>query len=280
MVFNRIVKLVISFTIVIGFTLWHEASAKEEIAYYIDGQPQRYSGSITMIHNEYYVPLHPLVIRSEQWSQYVEEIRELGEYPSYVDFVEILEEQLDIEEVNGREMLALHNLDFFGYEYYLYESNNILHLSSQGLIEIAGIHVGMDKDEVEAVLGPVHWNTAFGQNADYIGFYGEMKDYYYTDRYRITRKGQVPDIQLEITDGKLSYIIVSSVEYPTSKGIRVGDPLGDVFREYGSSYVREDIDGKQVYIYDVEQGSIWFITNQERQVERIGYWNFWLAGFQ
>lgn len=254
----------------------------EKMTFYIDGQPIRYFGDVTKYQSEWYVPLIPVLQHSVE--RFDEEITASAGKTLYgIERLDYATEhyfpQLRVRGLNGREMLPISEAKKLGYEVGVYEEYGLLHFSSEQLLEIEGIKIGMEHRQVNQTLSNIHWNTAFGQVADYYGFYGEQSTFTYTDRYGIERTSDVSDIQLEITDGKVSHLIVSSSEYETSRGIRVGDRLFDATLVYGGKYIRDTFEGKQVVIYDVEQGSIWFIANNEGVIERIAFWDHWIEGF-
>ncbi|MBU8908373.1 hypothetical protein [Desertibacillus haloalkaliphilus] len=276
---NRWFKIGLIICLYIGLG-YGQASASNSVSYYFDGQRQYEFAK--PIHNDghYWFPAAPLLKQVEKQIKYDTKTQDSQEEVS-VRTIDALMADLESEQVvvGDREMISDSVLEDYGYSVYHYDQNNSLHVSSPELMTIAGITIGSMKHVVDTQLTGVKWDTAYGKKADVIGYFGEMIDLHYTDRYGIERSGQVPELQIEVTDGVVSYMIVSSPQFSTSKGIVVGDRLTDVIRSYGTNYYRERIDGKEVLIYDVEFGSIWFIANSERKIERIGYWDHWVRGF-
>ncbi|WP_017726873.1 hypothetical protein [Halalkalibacterium ligniniphilum] len=275
--------LLILLVFVMQLTFQQPSSASTPIAFYLDGQEQRYGGQVIRHEGMIWLPVRPILEKLADfhatWNgDYLGVNRLLRGEDVAEEEVELFAE-LDIRSIQNRDMISIEDVRWLGFDAYLYESENILHVSTPDLMTVADISIGLSMDEVNRKLGDIHWNTGFGQEADYIGFYGEMKEFTYVDRYGYKRKGSVPDIQIEIKEDAVSYILVSSENFPTSKGVKVGDRISEVTRAYGSQAVREQIDGKQVVIYDVEYGSIWFIANQQNEIERIGYWNHHIKGF-
>lgn len=255
-----------------------KGQASSSITLYIDGQRQ-FSSILFDTDGEILLPYKQLLIQYTQEAAYLEDGIWRTSWREIEDLYEEYELLLETFTVNNREVIRLPEVEKLGYSYTYYDDERQIHLTSQGLLEMAGMEVGMSLAQTNEILPGIHWNTAFAKRADLIGFYGDMHPYQYVDRYGIERKGEVPDIQIEITDGVISYFIVSTDYLSTSKGIRVGDSLTDVTRRYGSTFIREKIDGKEVLIYEVEHGSIWFIANADREIERIGFWDHWLKGF-
>ncbi|MCM3488055.1 hypothetical protein M3689_01900 [Alkalihalophilus marmarensis] len=290
------------------------ASETAKTWFYIDGQEQRYVGEPVKIDGEWWLPLRPVLMEAAHFNGelkdgygYVQKIiRVLNEERHKMSLAdedtrvgsiesienrEITEEEKEHEEIlsflssfsldyiQNRDMIRLADVGKLGFDYYMYQDTGIIHLNSPGLMDMAGLSIGLNKEQVNGVLGAIHWNTGYGMTADYVGFYGSENEFTYRDRYGYERKENAFDVQIEITDNALSHLIVSDAGYETSKGISVGDRLNDAVRAYGNQYVRESIDGKQVIIYDVEFGSIWFIAGSDQSIERIGYWDHQLRGF-
>ncbi len=299
------------------FYLAHSnVGAESKVWFYMDGQEQRYVGNPMYLNGEWSVPLRPILMEASEFHpelsggpSYVQKIiRTLNEErmkeadDDLLSSVEsrLLEESNDGEKmevelererillfmedftlnyVNRRDMIRLADIPKLGFDYYVYEEERMIHVNSPGLGELAGLSVSMSHKSVTNQFSQIHWNTGFAKKADYYGFYGTDKDFSYQDKYGYERVESVYDLQLEMTEGRLSHLIVSTDLYPTSKGIRVGDRVNDAIRTYGSQFVRETMDGKQVIIYDVEFGSIWFIANRDQMIERIGYWDHHVRGF-
>ncbi|WEG16010.1 hypothetical protein PQ478_16050 [Alkalihalophilus pseudofirmus] len=282
--------------------------------FYIDGQEQRYVGEPVKINGEWWLPLRPVLMEAALFNEelndgyrYVQKIirvlneerkkESLADEDSRIESIdsienrEMTEEEKEHEEIlsflsgfsldyfQNRDVIRLADVGKLGFDYYMYQDAGIIHLNSPGLMELAGLSIGLNKEQVNGVLGAIHWNTGYGMTADYVGFYGSENEFTYRDRYGHERTEKAFDLQIEITDNALSHLIVSNAGYETSKGISVGDRLNDAIRAYGNQYVRESIDGKQVIIYDVEFGSIWFIAGSDQSIERIGYWDHQLRGF-
>ncbi|WP_096198960.1 hypothetical protein [Bacillus sp. FJAT-45350] len=271
------IRMILLSGIVIILTFAGNETYANSIKLYIDGQPQTYFGQVVEENGEMFLPLRPVMLSVER--RVAKETEMVYGLSMEQDYLENIENDIQVQSIRGRDMITLAEAEKLGFESTFYNEEQVLHVSSSNLLTVADIEIGMSRQEVNEILGTIHWNTVFSKQADYIGFYGEMHSYMYVDRYGYERRGEVPDIQIEIIDGTVSYVIVSSPEYLTSKGVSVGDNVSTLFRTYGTSFVREYIDGKEVYIYDVEQGSIWFIANQNREIERIGYWDHWMRGF-
>ncbi|SFE72653.1 hypothetical protein [Alteribacillus iranensis] len=243
---------------------------------YIDGQEQSYTGEPIFHQGVLYVTV-PGAIQALNEKAEIDPTAPFADELSPYDY---LEDNDFIESVNNREVVRVSHLQDLGVKAQWYDDPGRLHLETADLLTVDDLEVGDTISEVEEKVN-IHWNTGYGQPADYIGFVGDMKEYTYTDRYGEERSGEVPELQLEIIDGLLTYIIISDESYETAKGITVGDSLFDVTRAHGSDYVKESVDGKIVYIYHVNHGSIWFIANENtREVERIGLWDTQLEGFE
>ncbi|TWI57188.1 hypothetical protein [Halalkalibacter nanhaiisediminis] len=274
------------------FTSWHSVEANNHVYFYIDGQEQRYQGDIVINQDGMWVPLRPVFenlsyihndwgldsrtinqfIRAQRNEHNKEELHEIvTDYPFLMD--------IKVKQINNRAMIHLDNVYQLGFDAFYFESEQILHINTPALMEIAGLRIGDNISGVNRLFPDVHWNTAFGQEADFIGFIGDMEEYSFIDRYGYERVEEVPELQVEIKNNQVTYLIASSERFPTSKGIKVGDRLNDVYRAYGNQYVRERLDDKQIVVYDVELGSIWFIANRDQEIERIAYWDHQLRGF-
>lgn len=186
-------------------------------------------------------------------------------------------EGFEIRQIKNRFFIHLDDTYVLGFDTAYFPEHRILHLNTPKLSEIADLNVGDQRKKVDELFPSTHWNTAFGKEADLIGFIGEMLPYSYIDRYGYERESEVPEIQVEIENNEITYLFISSERFPTSKGIKVGDSLSDVYRTYGNQFVRERVDGKQIVVYDVDFGSIWFIADEK--IERIAYWNHHIKGF-
>ncbi|WP_100404928.1 hypothetical protein [Bacillus solitudinis] len=280
----RVLTSLLFISISLLVMLPNEAEATEKTWFYIDGQEQRYQGNIEVVNQEVWVPARPILhllpeihkewgIDSAYLNRWLRDELEEEE--------EEIEELLELErmEINNREYLSISDIKELGLEAYYYQDEKILHINTPGLMEINEITIGLSKTEINHHLENIHWNTGFGKVADFIGFYGEMNPYSYKDRYGYVREEEVPDLQIEVIDDIVTYLIISSDEYVTSKNIKVGDSLSDVFRAYGNQFVREQEDGKQIVVYDVEFGSIWFIAGENQKIERFAFWNNHLEGF-
>ncbi|NEU29718.1 hypothetical protein GN156_02875 [bacterium LRH843] len=268
----------------------YAVKASEHTYFYLDGQEQRYQGEVVEDQTGMWVPIRPILsnlgyVHSE-WemdstaiNQFLRGIRQKDkEAVENIEEFEFLQD-LNVSQVNKRDMIHIDEVKQLGFDVFYYHSKKILHINTPRFMEIAGIVVGDRKGEVERLFPEVHWNTAFGQDADFIGFNGDMLPFSYKDRYGYERNEEVPELQVEIKDDHVSYVIVSSDRYPTSKKIKVGDRLTNVYRTYGTGYVRDRVDDKNIIVYDVEFGSIWFIANSDQEIERIAYWDHHLRGF-
>ncbi|MCM3759832.1 hypothetical protein M3212_03405 [Alkalihalobacillus oceani] len=282
-----------------------KGAAAENIYFYIDGQEQRYQGEVVEEAGSLLVPLRPILMNlhfiNAEWAFTSREIneflREKRKEQQEAQSGQVKDEEqekeqdlnpleavpqlrdLSIVERNNREMIRLDDVIRLGFDGYYYQNENILQVNTPAFMEIAGLVVGDSRQKVSGLYPDVHWNTGFGQAAELNGFIGDMVPYTYKDRYGYERTEEVPELQVEIQDDKVSYLFISSDRFPTSKGIQVGDELRDVYRLYGNQYVRDRIDGKQIIVYDVENGSIWFIADQNQRIERIAYWDHHLRGF-
>lgn len=276
------------FTLLITFLCTHVSTAHaHSIYYYLDGQDQRAFGAVIETDEGLWLParsiLQKLQYVNEEWELDNKEISDF--IRSKVDESFEWEEEIDflidvhVELMNNELMIHLQEVKNLGFDAYYFKKAHILHVNTPSFMEIADLSIGQSKADVEKEFPEVHWNTGFGQAADVIGFIGSMHSYSYVDRYGYERKGEVPDIQVEIKNDRVSYILVSSNKYPTSKNVKVGDSLRTVYAHYGSNYVRDRVDNKEVIVYDAEFGSIWFIGNEDNEIERIGYWDHHLRGF-
>lgn len=283
-------KKTIFLALIFMFVFVPTVSAEERIYFYLDGQEQRYDGDVVVIDRQLFLPLRPLLLNlqyvDETWAidrrLVAECLRDV--YKGDLENCTLFEivpplDDVDIRFIDRRAMISLDDAKRLGYDVYFFEKEKILHVNTANLHELAGLRIGESMDVVAEKFPDVDWNTAFGQPADYVGFIGANVPYTYVDRYGYVRKGEVPEVQVEIRDGNISYIFVSSDRFPTSKRVKVGDHLRDVFQAYGSQFVRDEVDGKQIVVYDVEFGSIWFIANNEQIIERIAYWDHHLKGF-
>ncbi|SDI25567.1 hypothetical protein [Alteribacillus bidgolensis] len=248
---------------------------EEEHVLYIDGQIQTYAGQPIFHEGILYVTAQAAVKALNNKAEIEEDLPYTERSSPY----EYLEQNNDIEKINNREVVRVNDLQSFGIKAEWLDNPGRLHLETADLLTVDNLQIGDSMDEVNSHFD-VHWNTGYGQPADYIGFYGGMHEFTYTDRYGKKRSGDVPELQLEIKDDELTYIIISSSSYETAKGVTVGDSLFDVRRAHGSEYVEEKADGKTVYIYHVNGGSLWFIADDDRNVERIGLWAFQLEGYE
>ncbi|WP_158736084.1 hypothetical protein [Alteribacillus sp. YIM 98480] len=248
---------------------------EEEHALYIDGQLQTYAGQPIFHEGILYVTAQAAVKALNDKAEIEEGLPYTGSSSPY----EYLEQNNDVEEINNRKVVRVNDLQSLGIKAEWLDDPGRLHLETADLLTLDNLQIGDSMDEVNSHYD-VHWNTGYGQSADYIGFYGDMHEFTYTDRYGKERSGDVPEIQLEIKDDTLTYIIISSSSYETARGITVGDSLFDVRRAHGSEYVEEKADGKTVYIYHVNGGSLWFIADDDRNVERISLWAFQLEGYE
>ncbi|WP_088103610.1 hypothetical protein [Halalkalibacter urbisdiaboli] len=260
----------------------NEIEAAEKIWFYLDGQEQRYQGDIEFFEDEIWLPVRPILLKAveinEEWnidSAYITRLLK-GELEEEEEIEELCE--LEIVKINNRDMIKLSDVELLGFDAYFYEQEAIVHVNTPQLMVVENLTIGMTKEEVNEELSGIHWNTGFGKKADYIGFYGEMNSFSYKDRYGYTRTGEVPDIQIEIIENEVTYLLIATNQLETSKGIKVGDRLTDAIRAYGSQNTRFQEDGKQIVVYDVEFGSIWFIAENQK-IERIGIWDHHLYGF-
>ncbi|MFB4162792.1 hypothetical protein ACE1TI_02885 [Alteribacillus sp. JSM 102045] len=252
-----------------------ESEKEQEHALYIDGQLQTYTGEPIFHEGVLYVTVQAAVKALNEKA----EIEKNVPYAEASSPYEYLDRKNNIEEVHNREAVRVDVLQELGIKAEWLENPGRLHLETADLLAVDSLQIGDTMDEVDSQFD-VHWNTGYGQPADYIGFYGDMHEFTYTDRYGKERFGEVPDLQFEITDDSLTYMIISSSDYETAKGVSVGDSLFDVTRAHGSDYVEEKQDGKTIYIYHVKGGSLWFIADDDRNVERIGLWRFQLEGYE
>ncbi|MGY4689495.1 hypothetical protein [Salibacterium sp. K-3] len=250
-----------------------EESSREH-ALYIDGQRQTYAGKPVFEDGILYVSIQAAV----QVMNDKEDINDDVPYAEESSF-DFLEDNDYIEEVDGQEVVRISNLQELGIRAEWLDNPGRLHLETADQLTAGGLDIGDSMEAVDEELD-VHWNTGFGKPADYIGFHGDMHAFTYTDRYGEQRSGEVPDMQLEIMDDALTYMIFSSDEFETARGATVGDTLFDVRRAHGSEYIEQNIDGKIVRIYHVNDGSLWFIADEEEEVERIGIWDFQLEGYE
>ncbi|MFD2705098.1 hypothetical protein [Salibacterium lacus] len=241
---------------------------------YIDGQLQTYTGGPVFQKGILYVPIQAAV----QVMNDKEDIDRNVPYEGESSF-DFLEEQDYIEEVDGQEVVRVSNIQELGIRAEWLDNPGRLHLETADLLTVGDMRIGDSMEEVDDTL-TIDWKTGFGKPSDYIGFHGDMHEFTYTNRYGEERSGEVPDMQLEIIDDELTYMIFSSSDFETAKGAAVGDTLFDVRRLHGSEYIEQTIDGKKVYIYHVSDGSLWFIANEEEEVERIGIWDFQLEGYE
>ncbi|WP_125559079.1 hypothetical protein [Salibacterium salarium] len=241
---------------------------------YIDGQLQTYGGSPIFNEGVLYVPVQAGV-------KVLNDKADVDKGVSYADesVYDYLEENNYIEEIDSRDVIRVSELQNLGIRAEWLDNPGRLHLETADLLAVDHLRIGDSLKEVNDKLD-VHWNTGFGKPADYIGFHGDTHEFSYTDRYGKKRSGEVPDIQLEILDNSLSYIILSSSEFETARGVSVGDTLFDVTRAHGSEYINETADGKKVHIYHVNGGSMWFIANEDNEIERIALWGFQLEGYE
>lgn len=251
-----------------------EGGEEEEPVIYIDGQEQKYYGEPIFHGGEIYVPLPVAIAAINEKMKTDDTLIEKISSSTY-DYVN---ENDYIEQINGREVVSVNHLRHEGIRFEWLDDPGRLHLETTELLTVSGLSVGDTLQRVNEQFD-VHWNTGFGQPADYIGFYGEMKEYTYTDRFGKTRSSEVPELQFEIIDNRLTYIFVSDSDYEVAKGIRVGDSLYDVVEQYGSDFIRERVDGKNLYIYHVKNGSIWFIADGQ-EIERIALWSGQVAGYE
>ncbi|WP_100399687.1 hypothetical protein [Bacillus sp. FJAT-44742] len=243
---------------------FHESSL-EEPELYIDGQRQIYTPFFK--EGELFLPLPAAIQALSQYEEYGSGEGEVAEPFDYI------KERSMVEEVEGQEAVNIEALQDLGMKASWYDNPDHLHLETGNLLGIEGVSVG---DSVQAVdrKFDIHWNTGFGQAADYVGFYGGNNEFVYTDRYGIKRTGQVPDVQFEVMDDYITYIMMASADYSTSKGVSPGDPLSEVQRVYGRDHETELIDGNRVYIYEVDHGSLWFIGDKEEDsIQRIALWD-------
>jgi hypothetical protein len=286
-----------------------EATEESKVWFYIDGQEQKYVGDPILHNGDWWLPLRPVlteaamfnpdlnqgsidvqnimrVLNEERKRALLEEEEEPRE-----EWVVQTEEEKEYDEIlyflahftldfiQNRDVIRLSDVALLGFDHYIYEQQQIIHLSSPHLMTIANINLGERRTTVNSILQGIHWNTGFGVEADYIGFYGDENQLTYRDRYGYERIEKAYDIQIEIIEDGLSHIFVSDSAYETSKGIKVGDRMNEAIRAYGNQFIRESIDGKQVVIYEVELGSIWFIADADQTIERIGFWDHHLRGF-
>ncbi|MDA3129188.1 hypothetical protein ACFPTR_02930 [Aliibacillus thermotolerans] len=241
---------------------------------YIDGQEQKYPGEPIFHGGNLYVPVSVAIAAFHEKMKTDVDLAEKISLSTYDYFAE----KGYIEQINQREVVRVKYLQNEGIRAEWLDQPGRLHLETTELLTVHGISVGDTLQQVNERFD-VHWNTGYGQPADYIGFYGEMNEYTYTDRFGKTRAGEVPELQFEIIDNRLTYIFVSDSDYEISKGIRVGDSLYDTVRQYGADFVRAEVDGKNIYIYHVKGGSIWFIA-EGQEIERIALWQGQLEGYE
>ncbi|SFL53394.1 hypothetical protein [Salibacterium qingdaonense] len=241
---------------------------------YIDGQLQTHTGGPVFQSGILYVPIQAAVQVMNDKEDIDRSVPYEGE--SSIDF---LKEQDYIEEVDNQDVVRVSNLQKLDIRAEWIDNPGRLHLETADLLTAGDMRIGDSMEEVDNTLD-INWNTGFGKPSDYIGFHGNMHEFTYTNRYGEERSGEVPDMQLEIIDDELTYMIFSSTDFETAKGAAVGDTLFDVRRLHGSEYIEQKIDGKTVHIYHVNDGSLWFIANEEEEVERIGIWGFQLEGYE
>ncbi|MFB5661360.1 hypothetical protein [Alteribacillus sp. HJP-4] len=247
----------------------------EEYELYIDGQSDSLSGPPVFNNGELLVPLTAAVRGMNEFAE-VERNAVFTEADSAYDYLE--ENQL-IVEIDGREFVNVTTLQDAGLTADWKDDSGRLHLETADMLSTGNIRVGESIDDINNKID-IHWNTAFGNAADYIGFHGNMHEFTYTDRFGENRTGEVPDLQVEAAENQVTYLILSSSEWETARGAAVGDSLFDVARAHGSDYIQEEIDGKTVHIYHVNNGSLWFIANENKDVERIGLWSGQLEGYE
>ena len=278
------------FTMLFFLSSHQTVEASNHVYFYLDGQEQRFQGDIVIDQDGIWVPARPILsnlqyinadweLNSRTINQFLRSQRDEDPLTNEIEEEFEFLHNIEVKQLNNRDMLHLNDVYQLGFDGFYFESEQILHINTPAFMAIAGLMVGDTIEDVERLFSDVHWNTGFGQEADYIGFVGEMLDYSYIDRYGYERIDEVPELQIEIKNDKVSYLLVSSDRYPTSKNIKVGDRINDVYRAYGSQYVRQRADDKQVIVYDVEVGSIWFIANRDQEIERIAYWDHHLRGF-
>ncbi|SFP78601.1 hypothetical protein SAMN05518683_11030 [Salibacterium halotolerans] len=241
---------------------------------YIDGQLQTYGGYPVFENGILYVSIQAAVQVMNDKEDIDSDVPYEGE--SSFDF---LEEHDYIEEVDGQEVVRVSQLQELGIRAEWLDNPGRLHLETADLLTVGNMRIGDSMEEVNDQLD-VEWKTGFGKTADYIGFHGDMHEFTYTNRFGEERSGEVPDMQIEIINDNVTYMIFSSSDFETARGAAVGDTLFDVRRLHGSEYVEQTIDGKMVRIYHVNDGSLWFIANQEEEVERIGIWDFQIDGYE
>ncbi|SDI01474.1 hypothetical protein SAMN05192534_11849 [Alteribacillus persepolensis] len=250
-------------------------SQEDGHALYIDGQLQTYTGPPLFHNGSLYVTVQAAV---QALNEYIE-TEESAAVSASASSYDWLREQNHIDTIHNRDVVPIEVLQQQGIKAEWLDDPGRLHLETVDLLRAGDIKIGDSMQEVNRHYD-VEWTKGYGQAADYIGFYGENVTFEYTDRFGKERSGDVPEMQVEVIDNTLTYIILSSPDYETEKGIQVGDSLFDAARAYGSEHIKETILGKIVHIYHVNNGSVWFIADDDRDIERIALWGFQLPGYE
>ncbi|PSL50953.1 hypothetical protein B0H94_102230 [Salsuginibacillus halophilus] len=242
-----------------------------DIPVYIDGQEQNYGGAPFWAGGEIFLPVAAAVQALNEYSDVQEA---LGVNHPFEDErpYDVLDEEGWVQQVDNRESVALRNVEHFGVQAYWFDDPARLHLETGSLLGFSGVPVGATRASAEDAFN-ADWKTGYGKAADEIGFHGGMNQFNYTNRFGEERSGDVPDVQIEIKGETVTYLIASDEDYATSKNVAVGDDLFEARRMYGSSYEEFEAVGKTVRVYDVREGSIWFIADDRNEIERIGLWH-------
>ncbi|MED4074150.1 hypothetical protein [Priestia endophytica] len=101
--------------------------------------------------------------------------------------------------------------------------------------EIDGISLGVSEDKVKELLGKPSFTEKSEDKKFTNLIYGQSK--------------KSPEIELQVSKGKISRYFFSSEKYSSTQGITVGDSKEDVIKKYGENYYQRDETGSKIIGY-------------------------------
>ncbi|MGG1220763.1 CAP-associated domain-containing protein [Priestia endophytica] len=101
--------------------------------------------------------------------------------------------------------------------------------------EVNGIYLGTTEDKVEEVLGKPDFIEKSEDKTFNNLIYGRDKEN--------------PEIELQVSDGKVNRYFFFSDKYSSIKGITKGDSKEDILKKYGEKYYQRDETGLKIMGY-------------------------------
>jgi hypothetical protein len=101
--------------------------------------------------------------------------------------------------------------------------------------EVSGISLGVTEDKVKEVLGKPNFTEKSEDKKFNNLIYGQSK--------------KNPEIELQVSRGKISRYFFLSHKYNSTKGIARGDSKEDIIKKYGENYYQRDETGLKIIGY-------------------------------